>query len=162
MHLEVLLFMDIEALHLALIEQKITLAIAESCTGGALSSAFVKNAGASSYFQGAIVAYATCVKEKLLKIDPALITTFGVVSEEVSRQMALHVAQELSADLGLGVTGNLGPTGEPIGVVCASIAYKGNVVLSWTMHFTGSRLHILERAVQEILSKTYLFVNEKS
>lgn len=148
--------------HHELIKQNITLATAESCTGGALAAAFVANAGCSAYFQGSIVAYANSVKVNLLHVDPKLLEEKGAVSQEVTDQMALGVCSKLNADLGIAVSGILGPEGgtkeTPVGTICASIAYKGKVVASWTMHLQGSRQEVSEKVVQELLAKTHLFL----
>ncbi len=153
-----------EALHLELIKHGVTLATAESCTGGGLAAAFVANPDASQYFKGSVVAYCNSVKEKQLSVDPKILAQYGAVSEEVTAQMALGVCQALGSSLGISVSGILGPAGgtveKPVGTVSASIAYKGKVALSWTMHFKGSRHHISQKTVHHILAKVYFFLRQ--
>lgn len=150
----------IQDVHNAILAKKITVATAESCTGGALAARFVTQPGASNYFVGGIVAYNNWVKETLLDVDPKLLETQGAVSEEVTAQMALHVSQKLRTTLGIAVSGILGPTGgdKPIGTVSVSFAYGGKVALSWTMHHTGNRLEILDKVLTEILQKLHNFL----
>lgn len=152
----------IKAVHQELLKQNITVATAESCTGGALALAFVANPGASHYFLGSIVAYANSVKQNLLGIDPQMLEEHGAVSEEIAEKMALQVCHKIGSTLGIGVSGILGPSGgspeKPVGTVCSSIAYQGKIVISWTMHLKGTRQHLLEIVVQQILAKVYSFL----
>lgn len=146
--------------HNTLIEKGITVATAESCTGGALAAAFVTNPNASSYFAGSIVAYNNRVKEKLL--DVTALEQFGAVSEEVTKEMALAVCRKLETMLGIAVSGILGPAGgteeKPVGTVSVSFAFKGTIVRSWTMHHTGSRLEIMDKTIDEILNELQRFL----
>ena len=87
-----------------------TLSLAESCTGGLIASRFTANPGASSYFVGGMVTYATQSKEALLGIDMAFITKYGVVSEVVAKEMADKVKQRFNSEYSISVTGVAGPT----------------------------------------------------
>lgn len=87
-----------------------TLSLAESCTGGLIASRFTANPGASSYFVGGMVTYATQSKEALLGIDLAFITKYGVVSEAVAKEMADKVKQKFNSEYSISVTGVAGPT----------------------------------------------------
>ncbi|WP_283643260.1 competence/damage-inducible protein A [Croceibacter atlanticus] len=87
-----------------------TLSLAESCTGGLIASRFTANPGASSYFVGGMVTYATQSKEALLGIDMAFITKYGVVSEAVAKEMADKVKQRFNSEYSISVTGVAGPT----------------------------------------------------
>ncbi|EAP87072.1 MULTISPECIES: competence/damage-inducible protein A [Croceibacter] len=87
-----------------------TLSLAESCTGGLIASRFTANPGASSYFVGGMVTYATQSKEALLGIDMAFITKYGVVSEAVAKEMADKVKQKFNSEYSISVTGVAGPT----------------------------------------------------
>lgn len=87
-----------------------TLSLAESCTGGLIASRFTANPGASSYFVGGMVTYATLSKEALLGIDMAFITKYGVVSEAVAKEMADKVKQKFNSEYSISVTGVAGPT----------------------------------------------------
>lgn len=152
----------VEAVHLELLRQNLTLATAESCTGGALSAAFVANPDASRYLLGGIVAYSNAVKESLLSVDRLLLETHGAVSEEVTCQMALSICQKLGSNLGIAVSGILGPSGgtpeKPVGTVAASIVHDNRVVLSWTMHLKGTRQHLIKKVVEQILARLYFYL----
>ena len=109
-----------------LIAQHKTLAVAESCTGGYLSQLFTKHAGASAYFRGSTVTYATDTKVSLLQVDTELIDTHSVVSIEVAKAMALGVQKRFSSDYAIATTGNAGPlkgdSGQEVGTVCIGLA----------------------------------------
>ena len=94
------------------IEKGITIAFAESMTGGLLTYELVKNPGASTVVMGSVISYQRQVKEQLLKIDPSKIDTYSVVSQEVSKQMASGIFMQTKADLCISITGNAGPTYE--------------------------------------------------
>lgn len=104
----------------------LTLATAESCTGGGLADAITDVAGSSDYFLGGIVSYANRAKEQLLGVDPQLLATRGAVSEPVALQMAEGVRRALGTDIGVGITGIAGPTGgsaeKPVGLVYVAVA----------------------------------------
>ena len=104
-----------------LVEQGLTLAVAESCTGGAISARLTAEAGASRFLLGGVVAYCNGVKTTLLGVDPATLEQEGAVSEAVAKQMATGVRERLGADVGLSTTGIAGPSGgtpdKPVGTV---------------------------------------------
>ncbi len=91
-------------------KQKQTIAIAESCTGGEIAKRITANPGASKYFRGSIVAYATQTKIDVLNIDAQLIQKHSVVSKEVAKAMAKNTQQLFGSDYALATTGNAGPT----------------------------------------------------
>lgn len=93
-----------------LVKANQTLAIAESCTGGQLTQTFTQHSGASAYFKGGLVTYATQSKVDILGIDQAIIEEHSVVSEAVAKAMASQVREKLKADIGISTTGNAGPT----------------------------------------------------
>ena len=110
-----------EALGQFLVSQGHTLAVAESCTGGALGAALVSRAGASAFFLGGVQCYSNAAKEQLLAVDGALISEFGAVSEEVAVAMAQGAREKFGADFGVSITGIAGPDGgsdlKPVGTV---------------------------------------------
>ena len=112
--------------HRILTERGQTLAIAESCTGGAIASKFTAMAGASNYLLGGVVAYSNEVKESILGVDPVSIACFGAVSEVVALEMAEGVRRITGADYAIATTGIAGPTGgskhKPVGTVWMAIA----------------------------------------
>jgi nicotinamide-nucleotide amidase len=106
-----------------LVEAGSTLGVAESLTGGLVGSRLTQVAGASDWFRGSIVAYATEVKRKLLGVGDG-----PAVSEIAAQEMALGAATALGADVGLALTGVAGPTeqdGQPVGTVWIGLAVDG-------------------------------------
>lgn len=102
-----------------------TLAVGESVSGGGLGARLVRVPGASRWFRGGIVAYATELKSELGGVDPGLLSEAGPVSETVAGAFAEAVRGRLHADCGLAVTGVAGPDpqgGEPVGTVCLGVA----------------------------------------
>jgi len=114
-----------------LVKTNQTLAIAESCTGGKLTQTFTQHSGASAYFKGGLVTYATQSKVDILGVDQAIIEEHSVVSEAVAKAMANQVREKLKADIGISTTGNAGPTkGESnveVGTVFIGFATKEGV-----------------------------------
>ncbi|MEZ4854678.1 CinA family nicotinamide mononucleotide deamidase-related protein, partial [Flavobacterium sp.] len=112
-------------------EKNLTLATAESCTGGKIAEMLTSVSGASAYFKGSIVSYATQVKEDVLKISPKIIQEHSVVSSQVASAMALSVQKLLQADVTIATTGNAGPnkgdSNAAIGTVFIAICIKNNV-----------------------------------
>tara|TARA_R110002110_G_scaffold415856_3_gene658445 strand:- start:23094 stop:23567 length:474 start_codon:yes stop_codon:yes gene_type:complete len=137
----------------------ITLSLAESCTGGNISSKLTKISGASDYFVGSIVCYTILVKNKALQIPVPYIEKYGVVSPEVARAMANGALQYFETDIALGITGYAGPNGGtldfPVGSICVGVASKLNINQTYTTHFAGSRRDIIEQASEYAL-KTIL------
>ncbi len=107
----------------------LTLAVAESCTGGLLSKRITDVPGCSDYYLGGVCSYANEVKMKVLGVQKETLETVGAVSPEVAEQMAEGVARALGADVGVGITGVAGPGGgtdeKPVGLVYISIWHKG-------------------------------------
>lgn len=115
-----------ELIHNTLTERGLTLAVAESCTGGVIASRFTAMPGASAYFLCGVVSYSNEAKAGVLGVDPAAIREFGAVSEPVARQMAEGVRRICRADFAVATTGIAGPTGgsdeKPVGTVWIAVA----------------------------------------
>lgn len=145
----------------ALIERGLTIACAESLTGGLLVAELIRVPGASATVRGGVVAYDTWLKHSLLGVDLALLDATGPVDPEVARQMAQGVAHAASvdgvdADIGIATTGVAGPDGQDghaPGTVYIGIAFAGAVHAS-TLALTGTRAQIraktVHHAIQEI------------
>ncbi|MEZ4803783.1 MAG: competence/damage-inducible protein A [Gelidibacter sp.] len=145
-----------------LIQLNKTVATAESCTGGKIAESFTANAGASNYFKGSVVSYATEAKIDVLKIDKALIEEFSVVSGPVSEAMARSVLKLFDTDYAIATTGNAGPTkgdaDAEIGTVFIAIASKTKVY-SEKFNFGNHRTKVIHRATNkafEMLQKEIL------
>lgn len=130
-------------------DRGVTLASAESCTGGMVAAALTDVPGASAVFRGTVVAYADDVKVRALGVGPALLATHGAVSAEVARDMAEGVRARLGSDLAVAVTGVAGPGGgsaaKPVGTVWFALATAGGTT---TLHraFGGDREIVRARA----------------
>ena len=103
-----------------------TIACAESCTGGLLTSRLTDVAGSSAYVMGAVVSYTNEVKVSLVGVHEATLKTFGAVSEKTAREMAEGVRRAIPANIGVGITGIAGPGGataeKPVGLVYIAVA----------------------------------------
>lgn len=143
-------------------KQKVSLATAESCTGGKISQLVSSVPGASAYFKGSVVCYATAVKEDVLGLDSQLIASHGVVSAAVAVQMAEQVRQLLKSDYAIATTGNAGPSlgdeSVPLGTVFIAIASAQETVVQ-EFSFGQPREKVIDRAViksLELLQKEIL------
>ena len=127
-----------------------TLATAESCTGGKIAEQITAIPGASNYFKGSVVSYATQAKMDVLKVDAEIIDKYSVVSTQVAEAMAENVRQLFTSDYGLATTGNAGPTKgnseAEIGTVCIAIASPDGV-FSQQFNFGKQRLRVIQKAV---------------
>lgn len=134
--------------------KKATLATAESFTGGKIAAGLTAIPGASAYFQGSVVSYATDVKTGLLQVSEELVSAHSVVSAPVARAMAENVRTLLNADFGVATTGNAGPTkgdsDAPVGTVYIGIAGpKGSYAREFTMG--NHRERIVQKSVHKAL-----------
>ncbi len=148
----------VEAVAEVLTDESLTLAVAESCTGGLMAKRITDLAGSSDYFRGGVIAYADRVKLELLGVEEETLIEGGAVSEAVAVGMARGVADLLKADVGVAVTGIAGPGGgtveKPVGTVWFAVALKGGVRTSHRV-FSGDREAIRERASQSALLLLY-------
>lgn len=114
-----------------LIEKGYHISFAESCTGGLAAATLVSVADASKVLDVSFVTYANDAKVKYLGVSEDTIEEFGVVSEEVAKQMAAGVAREAGSEIGVGITGIAGPDGgtpeKPVGMVCFGFSINGTV-----------------------------------
>lgn len=132
----------------------LTLALAESCTGGLLADTITAIPGSSAYFIGGVVAYHPQVKVDLLQVDSHLLNEPGVVSAAVAEAMAAGARRLFQADLGLGITGVAGPGGgsprTPVGRVFIAVARGGGGECQ-QFDFSGSRAEIKRYSVRAAL-----------
>jgi len=115
-----------EAVGRLLAERGLTVAVAESCTGGLIAHRLTNVPGSSRYFLGGVVAYANEVKERMLGVRPETLRQHGAVSRETALEMARGVRRLLGADIALSATGIAGPAGgtpeKPVGLVYVALA----------------------------------------
>nr|WP_315238039.1 CinA family nicotinamide mononucleotide deamidase-related protein [uncultured Flavobacterium sp.] len=142
--------------------QNKTIATAESCTGGKIAEVITSVPGASNYFKGSVVSYATEVKINVLGVSEALINTHSVVSAAVASAMALNVKKLMNTDYAIATTGNAGPTkgdtNAEVGSVFIALATPNEVIVE-EFNFGQPREKVIDRAViksLEILQKEIL------
>ncbi|CAN1510533.1 CinA Predicted nucleotide-utilizing enzyme related to molybdopterin-biosynthesis enzyme MoeA [Flavobacteriaceae bacterium] len=145
-----------------LLDKKMTLATAESCTGGKIAQVITSVSGASKYFKGSVVSYATETKISVLGLSEQLIKDHSVVSFEVAKAMAISVKKLMKSDYAIATTGNAGPTkGDgkaEIGTVFIAIATPNEVIVE-EFDFGQPREKVIDRAVNkafEMLQKEIL------
>jgi len=135
-------------------ERKLTLALAESCTGGLVSDRITNVPGSSEYFLGGIVAYAYEVKVALLNVSWDSLNAHGAVSQEVVLEMARGARQTLKADITASISGIAGPGGgtldKPVGTVWLGLAAPDG---EWErqFHFSGNREQIKSSSADAVL-----------
>ena len=136
-------------------QNKLTLALAESCTGGALSARITTIPGSSDYFKGSIVCYSNFAKHKLLSVSESILNNYGPVSLEAAEAMQKGVLRVLESDVSLSITGVAGPSGGtkdiPIGTVFIAIGRVQGETKLHEEHFTGDRQDIIDQAVTRCL-----------
>jgi nicotinamide-nucleotide amidase len=137
-----------------LVERQFRIALAESCTGGLLTSRLTDVAGSSRYVDTGVVAYANSAKVSLLRVPGVLIDQHGAVSEPVAIAMAEGVRASANVDVGVGVTGIAGPDGgtetKPVGTVAIAVAFPGST-RSRQFRFVGDREQVKFQASQAAL-----------
>jgi nicotinamide-nucleotide amidase len=128
----------------------LTIATAESCTGGLLAGRLTDRAGSSAYVLGGLVVYSNEAKTALAGVDPALIAAVGAVSTEVAEALADGARSRLEADVGVGITGVAGPGGgtatKPVGLVCFSVAGPDGARITRSTRLPGGRADIRDRS----------------
>jgi PncC family amidohydrolase len=147
-------FPEAVSLGRALTQAGLTIAVAESCTGGLLGAALTAVAGSSAYVRGGVIAYADDVKAEHLGVGRHLLATHGAVSPEVAEAMAAGVRRRFEASLGVGITGVAGPEAserKPAGLVYVAVADPENVRVIRLDENDGrelNRAHAVEAALR--------------
>jgi nicotinamide-nucleotide amidase len=135
-------------------DRRLTLSLAESCTGGLLGHRITNVPGSSAYFERGVVVYSYRAKEELLGVPSQLLVAHGAVSGPVAEAMARGICQTSGSPLGLAITGVAGPEGgtpaKPVGTVFIGLAAPGSVQ-SRRFHFAGSREAIKWQSTQHAL-----------
>lgn len=135
-----------------LASQDLTIATAESCTGGRIANAVTMIPGASKIFMGSTVTYATASKIDVLGLDPALIEKHSVVSAPVAQAMAVNVRKKFKADIAISTTGNAGPdkgdSDAPVGTVFIGIA-TANSAATYEFMMGSHRERVIEKTVNK-------------
>jgi PncC family amidohydrolase len=138
----------------------LTVATAESCTGGLVASSITDVAGSSGYFRGAIVAYADDAKASLLDVGSDVLAAHGAVSAQVARAMATGARKRLGVDLAASVTGIAGPGGgtqaKPVGLTYVAVADAEDVVVRrfvWRGDRAANKVASAEAALELLIER---------
>ena len=141
-----------------LADKELTLAVAESCTGGLLCHRITNVPGSSRYFEGGAVAYSYSAKERLLQVRHHTLYEHGAVSEQTALEMAEGARRAFHADIGLSVTGIAGPAGglpdKPVGLVYVALSARGASRCEryvWPHDRAGNKAASAEAALQLLL-----------
>ncbi len=137
------------------VKRGITLAVAESCTGGGLSYWLSSVPGSSTWFERGFVTYSNQAKIDMLGVSAETLAQFGAVSEETAREMAQGVLAHSHADIGIAITGIAGPDGgsteKPVGTVWIAAASRSQETFAQQYLFTGDRQEVRLRAIAQAL-----------
>ena len=149
-----MLLNDAEELSELLKANGLTIAVAESCTGGYLSRVLTSIPGASSYFDCGYITYSNQSKIEVLGVDMQTLETYGAVSEEVALEMVIGVITKSNSDVAVSITGVAGPTGgtpeKPVGTVCFGFFFDGKTSTT-TQLYSGNRATIVSQSISYAL-----------
>lgn len=147
-----------------LCEKKVTLATAESCTGGMLASRIIDVPGVSEVFKAGFVTYANEAKQNLIGVKEETLAQFGAVSEQTAREMVLGAMKAAKADMAVATTGIAGPGGgtkeKPVGLVYIACGSADDIVVE-KCRFNGSRKEIRQASVEHALGMLYKEILKK-
>ena len=148
----------INEIHKRLKKSRKTVAVAESCTAGLLSTLLTQLPGSSQYFILGVVTYSNRAKEAILKIPHSVIVKNGEISKIVATTMAQSIRKIAKTDFGIGITGIAGPTGGlpgiPVGTVFIAVDSKSKKVCKKSL-FAGSRTTIRKKSALKALELLY-------
>lgn len=135
----------------ALAQQGLMLATAESCTGGWLGQALTSITGSSAWYERGFITYTPVSKHEMLGVDPATLEQYGSVSEQAASEMAAGVITRSHAQVAASITGIAGPHGgtadKPVGMVCFAWIMKEGMACAETRYFSGDREEIRRQSV---------------
>jgi len=145
---------EVETIAELMNKHKLTLAIAESCTGGLICHTVTNIAGSSSFFEMGIVSYSDTAKMNLLNVQRKTLQRYGAVSSQTAEEMAQGIRTKAGVDIGLSTTGIAGPGGgtatKPVGLVYIALSHKkGTTAYKYT--FSGDRWNNKKSACQNSL-----------
>lgn len=145
-------------------EHGLTMATAESCTGGTIASRLTALAGASAYFKGGVVAYSNEVKERVLGVKKETLECCGAVSEACVKEMARGVKKLMGVDMAVATSGVAGPSGgtpeKPVGTVWMALAY-GDEVVAKKLQYGNLRQATIDRTCNEAYASMIRMINNK-
>ena len=137
-----------------LIDNKLTIGTAESCTGGLLGHTFTNISGSSDFYERGVISYSNQAKMELLEVSSSDLKSYGAVSKQVAKAMAEGIKKNAQVSIGLSTTGIAGPTGgtkeKPVGLVFIGLAGDDESIVK-KCNFTGSRIENKYSTVLEVL-----------
>jgi len=149
--------MNLKKLHKKLIDKKLTISVAESCTGGLLGSNLTKLANSSKYFQMGLITYSNEAKTKILKVDRNIIKKYGAVSKECCEEMVKNLSKISKSKINVSITGIAGPGGgsklKPVGLVYIGIKTGKYLLILENKFRSRNRSSIQKNTVIEVLKK---------
>ena len=147
--------MTIQLLHKKLIKKKLTISVAESCTGGLLAHNLTKLANSSKYFQMGLTTYSNQAKIKILKVNKKIIKKYGAVSKECCKSMVQNLNKISKSKINVSITGIAGPSGasknKPIGLVYIGIKKGKTVIIDKNKFKSKKRNSIQKSSVQRVI-----------
>ncbi|MDH5765810.1 MAG: CinA family protein [Gammaproteobacteria bacterium] len=139
-----------------LVDKKMLMAAAESCTGGWLAKCITDLDGSSSWFECSLVVYHNEVKQGILGVSAKALKDYGAVSQPVVKEMVLGLLDRCNSAIGVSISGIAGPTGgtenKPVGTVWIAWARPGRVIEAVKFQFSGDREAVRRQAVYEALN----------
>ena len=149
--------MNLKKLHKQLIDKKLTISVAESCTGGLLASNLTKLPNSSKYFQMGLITYSNEAKTKILKVDRNIIKKYGAVSKECCEEMVKNLSKISKSKINVSITGIAGPGGgsklKPVGLVYIGIKTGKYLLILENKFKSRKRSNIQKNTVREVLKK---------
>ena len=149
--------MSIQLLHKKLIKKKLTISVAESCTGGLLAHNLTKLANSSKYFQMGLTTYSNQAKIKILKVNKNIIRKYGAVSNECCKAMVQNLSKISNSKINISTTGIAGPGGgskdKPVGLVYIGIKKGNKLIINKTIFKLKSRKNIQSSTVKKVIQK---------
>jgi len=147
--------MSIQLLHKKLIKKKLTISVAESCTGGLLAHNLTKLANSSKYFQMGLTTYSNQAKIKILKVNKNIIKKYGAVSHECCKAMVRNLSKISKSKINISITGIAGPGGasinKPIGLVYIGIKKGKTLIVKENKFKSNNRNSIQKSTVREVV-----------
>ena len=146
--------MNIKFLHKKLIQKKLTISVAESCTGGLLANNLTKLSNASKYFQVGLITYSNNAKIKILKVNKKIIDKYGAVSPETCGAMVKNLAKISKSKINISITGIAGPNGgtklKPVGLVYIGVKKNNRLLIAKNVFKQKSRKAIQNATVNRV------------
>jgi len=148
--------MNIKKLHKKLIDKKLTISVAESCTGGLLANNLTKLANSSKYFQMGLITYSNEAKIKILKVNKNIIKKYGAVSKECCEAMVKNLSKISKSKINVSITGIAGPGGgsklKPVGLVYIGIKMGRHLLILKNKFKSKNRNLIQKLTVKKIIN----------